>query len=237
MRITKQASCPAPSVSSDAGGSVTGNESFVTVNDDTATLPNSRQLTAGANITVTDGGAGNPITIAAVVPVSYIDIQWLKADWFQGGEPAGYTPAPVEEIVLPGGNKLRAVKFAAGIESAANCHFCFPDNITGFPGIYYVQRIYWLTDNGNVADSVKWVCGFQNYGAGDSLDTLAGGGAAMYQVSSGVNLLNTRNAAFSYSGDDPADSVLSMCNVYREIDSMPGTAWLIGVRISMGLPL
>ena len=68
MRQTKQACYPAPSVANDAGGSSTGNESFVTVNDDTATLPNSRQLAAGTGISVTDGGAGDPITVANTLP-------------------------------------------------------------------------------------------------------------------------------------------------------------------------
>jgi hypothetical protein len=236
MRQTKQSSCPAPSVLGDNGGTVTGNESFVTVNDDTATLPNSRQLTAGTNISVVDSGAGNPITINCTLS-SYLDIQWLKADLFQGGEPAGYTPAPVEEIVLPAGNKLRAVKFISGTETAANCHFPFPDNVPGNPGISYLTRIYWLTDNTDVANSVNWRVGNRHYGAGDSLDTVAGTWSVNSQVSAGVNLLNTRTAAYAYNGPDPADAVLAMCNVKREVDSMPGTAWLIGVRISIGLPL
>lgn len=64
MRLSKQAGCPGPSVrKDDSGGTATGNESFVTVNDDTATLPNSRQLTPGAGIGIADGGAGNPIVV------------------------------------------------------------------------------------------------------------------------------------------------------------------------------
>lgn len=236
MRMTKQSACPAPSVICDAGGAMTGNESFVTVNDETATIPNSRQLTAGTNISVVDSGAGNPITINCTLS-SYLDIIWLKADLFQGGEPAGYTPAPVEEIVLPAGNKIRAVKFIAGTETAANCHFSFPDNVPGTPGISYLTRIYWLTDNTNTANQVQWRVGYQHYGAGDSLDTVAGVSAIMYQTSAGANLLNTRTASYSYSGDDPADGVLAMCNVKRTVDSMPGSAWLIGVRVSIGLPL
>ena len=55
MRPSKQASCPGPTVrKDDSGGTATGNESFVTINDDTATLPNSRQLTEGDRITITD---------------------------------------------------------------------------------------------------------------------------------------------------------------------------------------
>jgi len=38
---------------------------YVTIDDESADLANSRQLTAGAGISLTDGGAGNPITIAA----------------------------------------------------------------------------------------------------------------------------------------------------------------------------
>lgn len=241
MRQTKQACYPAPSVASGGGGgSVTGNESFITVNDDTATLPNSRQLTAGTHITVVDGGAGNPITINAlwpVVPSSYLDILWLKADLFQGGEPAGYTPAPCEEIVLPSGNKLRAIKFVAGVETHAICHIPFPDNVPGFPGLYYVSRIYWLTDNADVTHTVDIDVGYRHYASGDNLDTVAAAWAAMPLLSAGVNLLNTRDAAYIYAGPAAGNAILAMCNVRRRVDLMPGTAWLIGVRLSIGLPL
>lgn len=49
------------------GGGAPTNASYVTLGTD-ATLTNERVLTAGANITITDGGAGGPVTIAATVP-------------------------------------------------------------------------------------------------------------------------------------------------------------------------
>lgn len=67
MKQTKTAGFPAPSVGKASGGAP-GSESFVTVNDETATLPQSRQLAAGAGIAVTDGGAGNPITVDNTLP-------------------------------------------------------------------------------------------------------------------------------------------------------------------------
>ena len=53
--------------SSAGGGGAPTSASYVTLGTD-ATLTNERVLTAGANITVTDGGAGGPVTIAATVP-------------------------------------------------------------------------------------------------------------------------------------------------------------------------
>lgn len=49
------------------GGGAPTTASYVTLGTD-ATLTNERVLTAGANITITDGGAGGPVTIAATVP-------------------------------------------------------------------------------------------------------------------------------------------------------------------------
>ncbi len=46
------------------GGGAPTNATYVTLSTD-ATLTNERVLTAGANITITDGGAGGPVTIAA----------------------------------------------------------------------------------------------------------------------------------------------------------------------------
>lgn len=67
MRQTKQASHPAPSVRNDAGGGVTGNESFVTVNDE-ALLSHSRKLTAGINISINDKGANDEIIVSNPAP-------------------------------------------------------------------------------------------------------------------------------------------------------------------------
>ena len=46
--------------------------SFITVNTESI-LPNERRLTAGDNITITDGGSGSNITIAAAQPVSSVN--------------------------------------------------------------------------------------------------------------------------------------------------------------------
>ena len=51
------------------GGGAPTNASYVTLATD-ATLTNERVLTAGSNITITDGGAGSTVTIAASVPVA-----------------------------------------------------------------------------------------------------------------------------------------------------------------------
>lgn len=48
------------------GGGAPTNASYVTLGPD-ATLTNERVLTAGAGITVTDGGAGGPVTVACTV--------------------------------------------------------------------------------------------------------------------------------------------------------------------------
>jgi hypothetical protein len=203
-----------------------------------ANLHELRSIVAGAGIGVAQNA--NDITISATgtIPTDYLDIQWLKADLFQGGEPSSFTPAPREEIVLPNGNKFRAVKFVAGEETVAHCHFPFPDNVPGYPGISYLERFYWLTDNADTSNAVNWKIGFKHYAAGDSLDAVVGTWSAGAQPSSGVNCLNTRTTPYSYNGPDPADAVLAMCQVVRQgDDEMPGSAWLIGVRISIGLPL
>jgi len=49
------------------GGGAPTTASYVTLGTD-ATLTNERVLTAGSNITITDGGAGSTVTIAATVP-------------------------------------------------------------------------------------------------------------------------------------------------------------------------
>jgi hypothetical protein len=54
-------------VTGGGGGDGFPNASYVTVNDESSDLPNSRQIAAGVGISLTDGGAGNPIVIATTV--------------------------------------------------------------------------------------------------------------------------------------------------------------------------
>lgn len=125
MRITKQASCPGPSVRSGGGGggSVTGNESFVTVNNDSATLPNSRQLTGGALISVADGGAGSPITVNYTGPANnYVQqSDCIGAAHFVPAQ-SPYSPAPIENYyIAANGFSGKVVRYDPGVETAATC--------------------------------------------------------------------------------------------------------------------
>jgi hypothetical protein len=52
-------------VAADLPGSLNLNQTFATIGNESATLSNSRQLAAGTNITLTDGGAGSTLTIAS----------------------------------------------------------------------------------------------------------------------------------------------------------------------------
>lgn len=52
-------------VAADLPASLSLSQTFATIDDESATLANSRRLVAGTNVTFTDGGAGSTLTIAA----------------------------------------------------------------------------------------------------------------------------------------------------------------------------
>lgn len=58
----------APALGTGGGGGAPTNATYITETDETASLPNSFQLAAGSNITLTP--VGNTLTVAATVPAS-----------------------------------------------------------------------------------------------------------------------------------------------------------------------
>jgi len=237
MRITKQASCPAPSVKGDAGGSATGNESFVTVNDDTATLPNSRQLTAGTLISVVDGGAGNPITINYTGGTYLRDTIWVPANNFEPSTSPNYSPAPKVEIVLPTtGRQVCAVKFDG--EKEAHATICFPRNIPAYPGGEYILRMYWFTDGTDVANTFAWRIGGHDIDNGGDLDPSGFGVQSNNQLSAGSYKMNASGAiGWAAVGAGWAQDSIYHLLVQRGSDSNEDIGYLLGVRCTIGVPL
>lgn len=60
--------------SGGGGGGAPTNASYVVISND-PTLTNERVLTQGSNITITDGGANNPVTVATVVDPTFDSVQ------------------------------------------------------------------------------------------------------------------------------------------------------------------
>lgn len=235
MRITKQSSCPAPSVSRGGGGSVTGNESFITVNDDTATLPNSRQIAAGTGISIVDGGAGNIITING--KDHFVDTIWIPANLFEPASSPDYSPAPKVEIVLPvTGRQICAVKFDGACEAVAPV--CFPYFYTTFGGLLlHGLRMYWFTDGTDVANTFAWRIGGHDVNDGSNIDQASDAVSNNDQLSGGSYILNGANLAWAMVGGYPTNTSIYHLLVQRATDSNNDVGYLYGVRCSVGVPL
>lgn len=148
MRLTKQSSCPAPSVgAASGGGTATGNESFVTINDDTATLPNSRQITAGTGINIVDGGAGNPVTINADYTKVEQD-QCINAAHFVPAQ-SPFSPAPIENYyIAASGFAGKVIRLNPGEMTAASCFWS--NRWIAKPGTAFytiLAQVNFFTDN------------------------------------------------------------------------------------------
>jgi hypothetical protein len=225
---------PAPSVTRDAGGAVTGNETFVTVNNEAATLPNSRQLAAGAGIALADGGAGNPITVSSTVvaPTGITGAsRWISAQEFV---PDNTIPAPNERIYI-GATTLRAyeaVKFVAGARTQAACAagpIPGPIDIVGQWSWY----LYWVTDNADTSNAVSWRINAYWQGNNTDLSSNYSYYQSFSDVSSGANFLSIVSGPSSGPAGvlTPWDFVSVAVDRNNTPDSMPGDAWLLGLAL------
>ena len=164
-----------------------------------------------------------------VVPTSYIQDVWHSAIEFMPADAV----AQIDNIVLSTGVIYTAVRYPAGATANAICKHAWGRYEAAAPGLEYEGRIYWVTDNANVANTVDWSWFNRGIAAGASLDAIPGAGSVIPQVSAGANLLNTRSSAFAYDGADPGNGVINLINIVRAGDLMPGDAWLLGVRLSV----
>lgn len=233
MRISKQASCPGPSVRGDAGGAITGNESFVTVNDDSATIPNSRQLTAGAGIAITDGGAGNPVTIENTL-TQFRETIWFPGEMFRPAQSPYNYPAENDDIYLPiSGNAHRAVRFIAGQASQATVGIPASYQLPTFALAFAQADLYWITNGDNVANNVEWAVGSRFFANASDFDIQPGAFASAPDMSNGAYYMNIIGCSFSFEGTWAANSFMTTV-VSRGVDSNPDDVWLIGLRLTIG---
>lgn len=235
MRQTKQAGYPAPTVRKDAGGSATGNESFVTVNDDSATLPNSRQITAGSGIGIVDGGAGNPITINN----DYSKVEMndcLNAAHFVPAQ-SPFSPAPIENYYIAAtGFAGKVIKMLPSVKTAAsafwtNRWFTYPG--TAFYTVF--AQVNYFTDNVSTNNMVLNM--YHRSGAfpsGDVSGALTSIGA---QTKAGLGSYLQCRALFSFAtGGDNYQLVIERQGD-DAADTNPGTFYIQNILLYFSVAL
>lgn len=230
MRFTKQSSCPAPSVSRQSGGgSVTGNESFVTVNDDSATLPNSRQITQGSGITIVDSGAGNPITINGKTMVRNAD--FIQANNFMPAQ-SPLSPAPIIWTGYTDGFAVKAIKLVPGAQTEATLFHYLPRTV--FIGEQLSTGIAWASDNAD-ANAMDLRIGLAFITTISPLNSAMTYYPFTNNTSTGVDRLG-----YSYydhtivAGQEYPTIKIS---IRRGVDSHPGNCYVFGLLLAQWIPL
>ncbi|MHC4620001.1 MAG: hypothetical protein ACYTEQ_19825, partial [Planctomycetota bacterium] len=220
--VTKQSSCPAPSVLGDAGGGVTGNESFVTVNDDTATLPNSRQITAGTNIGIVDGGAGGAVTINNSLTKNEHDNCIGAAHFVPAQSP--FLPAPIENYyIAASGFAGKVIRFDTGAKSAASCFWSNRWVNHPVSGSYLVNvQINFFTDNASLNNIAFDL--YQKSGATPSLDLSTAPASIGAQVKAGVGAYKQNRAVFQFT--TLGDNYQFVLERQTTGDTNPGTMYV-----------
>lgn len=231
MRITKQASCPGPTVRSGGGGSVTGNESFVTVNDDSATLPNSRQLAGGTLISLTDGGAASPITVNYTGPANtYVEqSDCIPAANFVPAQ-SPYSPAPIENYyIAASGFAGKVVRFDPGVDTTAACFWTnrWVNHILTFATVNFT--INFFTDNASTGN-VSFELSYKSTGAPTgTINTALTPLLPEIVASNGAYKMNKANIQFNTSGEVYQFAVRRIGS--GPDDTNPGTMYMHSVLI------
>lgn len=232
MRVSKQASCPGPSVFKDAGGGSTGLESFVTVNDDSATLPNSRQLTGGTNIGIVDGGAGSPVTVnfTGAIPDRVEQDNCINAAHFVPAQ-SPFSPAPIENYyIAASGFAGKVVRYDPGETTAASCFWSNRWVTRPVSGSYTVDcQLNFFTDNAST-NNFKF-CVYHKSGSFPSFDLSTAPTGLTPSTYAGLGAYRQGRALFTFNTLGDNFQIFVERQGGDAADTNPGTVYLQSILL------